>query len=73
MNNHLYVNDESFEIYTYEVSFWFGLWNPNPFVTPSKKIIIYTNETDDYVISELALKELKEYPRTYSSMVKKIQ
>jgi hypothetical protein len=69
-----YSNQEVKIMKKYTVSFWFGLWNVNPFIKPSKIVKIEADENltrDEKIL--LGLKKLESYPRTYSAQVSEIK
>lgn len=57
----------------YKVSFWFGTYNINPFISPSKTVEVESElELTDKEATLEALRIVGAYPKTYSSLVQKI-
>lgn len=57
----------------YKVSFYFGVWSVNPFVKPSKEVLVEVEHgTTENEIVLKALNELNSYPRTYSTSIIKV-
>lgn len=56
----------------YDVVFYFGMYQVNPFVSPSKVVQVEVDrEIEDNEVIKLALKQLESYPRTYKATVLK--
>lgn len=54
----------------YEVMFYFGMHQINPFVSPNKVVQVEVDrEMEDNDIIKLALKELDSHPKTYTANV----
>lgn len=57
----------------YKVSFWFGMYNINPFIAPSRVIEIESDiELVEKEVVLEALNFLDIYPKTYATLVQKI-
>ncbi|WP_010497814.1 hypothetical protein [Paenibacillus elgii] len=58
----------------YQVTFWWGIWTPNPFIKPNEivEVEVKDDATKDEIIVE-GLKKLNFYCKTYAATISEIQ